>query len=196
MKTMMKTALAALAMLAAPNAFAATTINGSIGSAGVKDYYFSFTGGSYSIAVNSTLLFGIVDPEVYLFRDDGSPTTGLTGALVDHNDDRSRFDLNSLLTGNLTAGNYVLSVGQYHFTQSEARAGRADFFPLTTRFQATFSNGITLNAGPTGAVPEPATWAMMILGMGAVGYAMRRAKRSSDAKFDAKIKRITAGALA
>lgn len=26
----------------------------------------------------------------------------------------------------------------------------------------------------TGAVPEPATWAMMILGMGAVGFAMRR----------------------
>lgn len=27
-----------------------------------------------------------------------------------------------------------------------------------------------------GAVPEPATWAMMILGMGAVGFAMRRRK--------------------
>lgn len=47
-----------------------------------------------------------------------------------------------------------------------------------------------------GAVPEPATWALMILGMGAVGFAMRRAKRNSDAKFDAKIKRITAGAIA
>jgi hypothetical protein len=48
-------------------------------------------------------------------------------------------------------------------------------------------------AAPTGAVPEPATWAMMILGMGAVGFAMRSAKRRSDAKFDAKIKAITAG---
>jgi hypothetical protein len=196
MKTMLKTALAAFALMAAPDAFASTIITGSVGPSGVKDYYFSFTGGSYSIAVNSTLLFGIVDPEIYLLRDNGSPTTGLTGALIDHNDDRSRFDLNSLLTGNLAAGNYVLSIGQYDFTQSEARAGRADFFPLTTRFQATFSNGITLNAGPTGAVPEPATWAMMILGMGAVGYAMRHAKRRSDAKFDAKIQRITAGALA
>lgn len=27
-----------------------------------------------------------------------------------------------------------------------------------------------------GAVPEPATWALMILGFGAVGYAMRRRK--------------------
>ena len=46
------------------------------------------------------------------------------------------------------------------------------------------------------AVPEPATWAMMILGMGAIGFSMRSAKRRSDRKFDAKIKRITEGALA
>ncbi|WP_238941225.1 PEPxxWA-CTERM sorting domain-containing protein [Sphingomonas beigongshangi] len=30
----------------------------------------------------------------------------------------------------------------------------------------------------TAAVPEPATWAMMILGMGAVGFAMRRRKQT------------------
>lgn len=48
----------------------------------------------------------------------------------------------------------------------------------------------------TGAVPEPATWAMMILGMGAVGFAMRSAKRRSEDKFDAKIKKITYGAVA
>ena len=33
-------------------------------------------------------------------------------------------------------------------------------------------NDLTL--GTTGAVPEPASWAMMILGMGAIGLAMRR----------------------
>jgi len=40
------------------------------------------------------------------------------------------------------------------------------------------------------AVPEPAAWVMMILGMGAVGYAMRR----SNVKFDAKIKRMASTA--
>ena len=48
----------------------------------------------------------------------------------------------------------------------------------------------------TAAVPEPATWAMMIFGFGGVGVSMRYAKRRSDQKFDAKIKRITEGALA
>lgn len=46
------------------------------------------------------------------------------------------------------------------------------------------------------AVPEPASWAMMILGMGAIGYSLRSAKRRSNAKFDAKIKRMTAGLAA
>ena len=44
--------------------------------------------------------------------------------------------------------------------------------------------------------PEPATWAMMNLGLGVVGFAMRNAKRHSDDKFDAKIKKITYGAIA
>lgn len=43
------------------------------------------------------------------------------------------------------------------------------------------------------AVPEPASWAMMLVGFGAVGLAMRSAKRRSDVKFDMKIKRIAAG---
>jgi hypothetical protein len=37
---------------------------------------------------------------------------------------------------------------------------------------------------------------MMILGMGAVGFSMRSARRRSDAKLDAKIKAVTAGELA
>ena len=43
------------------------------------------------------------------------------------------------------------------------------------------------------AVPEPATWAMMIVGFGAVGFALRSARRQADHKFDTKIKRITYG---
>jgi hypothetical protein len=69
---------------------------------------------------------------------------------------------------------------------------------------ATFTNNPAIDAfetanfsaGLTGAVPETASWAMMIVGMGAVGFAMRRKVRASEVKFDAKIKRIAAGDLA
>lgn len=46
------------------------------------------------------------------------------------------------------------------------------------------------------AVPEPASWLMMIFGVGAVGFALRRRVRASEVKFDAKIKRMTEGAVA
>ena len=53
-----------------------------------------------------------------------------------------------------------------------------------------------LTTAVSGAVPEPATWAMMILGMSAVGFAMRRRVRASEVKFNAKIKRVANGAVA
>lgn len=41
-----------------------------------------------------------------------------------------------------------------------------------------YPGSITLEVlGPVGAVPEPATWAMMIIGFGAVGFAMRRRQK-------------------
>lgn len=41
--------------------------------------------------------------------------------------------------------------------------------------QQGFSNGILIG---NGVIPEPATWAMMLMGFGAVGYAMRRRRKT------------------
>jgi hypothetical protein len=41
-----------------------------------------------------------------------------------------------------------------------------------------FGGNVAFVASPVGLVPEPATWAMMLLGFGAVGYSMRRRKVS------------------
>lgn len=51
----------------------------------------------------------------------------------------------------------------------------------TTQGTASISVLYNYNAAPApvAAVPEPATWAMMILGMGAVGYAMRRQPKAA-----------------
>jgi hypothetical protein len=53
------------------------------------------------------------------------------------------------------------------------------FDDFVARWQSTGANGNGSASGPgtvMGAVPEPATWAMMLLGFGAVGYSMRRRK--------------------
>lgn len=41
-------------------------------------------------------------------------------------------------------------------------------------FESVENTGITATTTIPAAVPEPGTWAMMILGFGAIGYAMRR----------------------
>lgn len=46
-----------------------------------------------------------------------------------------------------------------------------------TAGQTGFDNITIGSAQAGGAVPEPATWAMMLIGFGAVGYAMRRRPR-------------------
>ena len=60
------------------------------------------------------------------------------------------------------AGNYVLAFGVTNWDDTAFHSGMA------------FS-GITVAGVPVdNAVPEPGTWAMMLLGFGAVGFAMRR----------------------
>lgn len=66
--------------------------------------------------------------------------------------------------------------GNYWFS---AEATGADFFTKVTYdvTGATFTDIQQLRIGGFGntpAIPEPATWAMMLAGFGAVGYAMRR----------------------
>ena len=43
-----------------------------------------------------------------------------------------------------------------------------------------FSNAVLYSAGHPDSVPEPATWAMMLLGFGAAGVAMRRSRRTTQ----------------
>ena len=60
------------------------------------------------------------------------------------------------------------------FFQSSASSYRINTTgPFTSSFVSATS------AGVVAAVPEPATWAMMLIGFGAIGFAMRR-RRSAD----------------
>jgi hypothetical protein len=67
--------------------------------------------------------------------------------------------------------------------QLDCRAGTDCFFghtaslgfgPLADGLSYTSASGAFLTAPPTGGVPEPATWALMIGGFGGVGAVMRR----------------------
>ncbi|MBJ6121888.1 PEPxxWA-CTERM sorting domain-containing protein [Sphingomonas mollis] len=50
-----------------------------------------------------------------------------------------------------------------------------------------------VNADRLSHLPEPATWAMLIAGFALIAAAIRRVIRHSEARFDARIRRIAAG---
>jgi outer membrane lipase/esterase len=47
----------------------------------------------------------------------------------------------------------------------------------TTQIHRAIATGITAQVAP---VPEPSTWAMLLIGFGAIGYSMRRARRGQS----------------
>lgn len=89
-------------------------------------------------------------------------------------------DFATLLTG-------IVYVGFHHgngqggpgngtaFYRLDAGAGLDQF----TLFYNASSNAVLFANGVPRGVPEPATWAMMLLGFGAVGGAMRRRRRGT-----------------
>ena len=66
-----------------------------------------------------------------------------------------------------TGFNGPLGPGTYTFWVQEASPGS----PVRYRFNFLVGNFV-------GEVPEPSTWAMLLLGFGAVGYTMRRRRRT------------------
>jgi hypothetical protein len=113
------------------------------------DGFYGFTLTTTNFGVNN----GATDVDFNIngvFVTDGTNTWNLLPD-IDNNDFNEDF---ALLGQFLPAGQYTL-----HITGTR---GTASAFSGTISF---------------GAVPEPGTWAMMLLGFGAVGFAMRRRRR-------------------
>jgi len=163
----------------APAAANIVVVNDTVEAHAVDYIAFNYTGGAISLFTIGDW-FGpslpLLDPMIRLFADDGSPFGALTGALLGTADDD--IGLNPVLNfGSLAAGDYILAVGSFNLTEAEARSGGADRPFIDADYIATLSGSghITLNAGPVSpAVPEPATWAMLVGGFALAGLAMRR----------------------
>jgi hypothetical protein len=140
---------------------------------------YSYAGGTN--AAGQVIGSGGFDPILTLF--DGS------GDIIDDNDDGgsnvpadggSHYD--TFLQALLTPGNYTVSVQAYsNFANgpnlSDGFEGDGDF---NGRSNAWAFDVLNVDAATQvgGAVPEPSTWAMMLLGFGATGFAMRRRKNA------------------
>lgn len=89
-----------------------------------------------------------------------------------------RFDFQDL-TRAFTSVSLVSSNGFYGLSQANFTLPNGTLSFSAPFFSATQNAALTLKINSAGAVPEPDSWAMMILGVAMVGYAFRRVGRPS-----------------
>jgi hypothetical protein len=126
---------------------------------------------------------GGFDPILALFDSNGQ--------LVIQNDDggssvlgdpNTGYHFDTFLQSILQPGTYTVSV--MAFSNFANGPNLSDGFENDGSFNGRNGNwafdilGVS-EASEVGAVPEPSTWAMMLIGFGAIGFAVRRQKRAA-----------------
>ena len=205
MKQLALLSAAAASLFAAGAADAATYVaNRSVGA------------GTVNLSITTDDTIGVLDDanivDFLITVDDGTTSFTLSGFNAD-------FDIiGTGLSATATDLLFDFDQGAYALFQSPLLASGGPFYCLQGGATACFDflgaaegfdpvvatqgqiertpfSGVQVIAS-VGAIPEPATWGLMILGLGAVGGAVRRQVRRSNVRFDAKIRRIADGAAA
>lgn len=91
-----------------------------------------------------------------------------------------RFSGRGTLTGSLTwdAGSGAIDLGG-SMVQVYTPLGDAAKTPAGVRWQEIYPSGPGWTGGRPGGVPEPSAWALMVLGFGAIGGALRRRRAAA-----------------
>ena len=142
-----------------------TTVNGDDTVAQAISTLFDFTGASAGTVGGSTV--GVKDTDSYSLGFPGNHQYGQVtwnGTQAIAFSDGSTLDV-SLNDTRFNEGEYyALDYGSFPYSGTAESNG--------TDIVATF----TLEGGAVSSAPEPSTWALMLIGVGAIGYAFRRAE--------------------
>lgn len=155
------------------------SINGLYGvnTLGLPTTFFSITGagtsnvalndlfdgrayGTFTISASGAATFSL-DPSLFLYDGSGTRRFGISG-----------FDTGFFQAG---ANDTTFTIAGPHRLQ---KIGGCFRLPLGEDSCGSVGYSLTYDYTPVGAIPEPGTWAMMLIGFGAIGAAMRRAKRA------------------
>ncbi len=103
-----------------------------------------------------------------------SPTLSLTGSAIHYDPTMGSLLMDVAVSNGVGQGDYFVFFNADDTTGSIARAFNSSYGNVGNTGGALVTTFSTV-----GGVPEPATWAMLILGFGVVGGAMRRRQRVS-----------------
>ena len=175
---------AASAFTAAPAAMATTFIPGSpnfMVSGNIFSGPIAATFGNAGVTAANTSttlqdIFQFIIPQNGV--GSGSVTTGTTLAFSANDTDL----LSVLVNG--TPATKTLSNGglteTYSISGVPITAGATNQIVVNYLSRGVFSYGGNATFNPVAAVPEPATWAMMLVGLAGIGYALRRKRRYAN----------------
>ena len=189
---MLGLSLALAAPLAAPSSAAVIGVtNVSLGSTPTT-FKLGSNGFAFSYDAAAAAAF---NPDTYSVRTYGTAQTSAFGGFLGIPLTPSLFDTSGILIDNNLFPSFAAfptqSLIPYSLVQGDLAlrymVGTDSYFgyarlngdsTINFAFENTANTAITAGAaitGPlSGGVPEPATWAMMLVGLGAAGYAMRR----------------------
>lgn len=140
-----------------------------------------------AISIGYTTSLGeYLSPVLYASYDEATKTASFSGA-------RSVPIFSASFGGLNTQPGYLPKLSEYL-----GKLGSFDLFEAEGRpdGEGFYSGGTgTVTVGGIGAVPEPATWAMMILGIGMIGCAFRRRSKASEVKVTVKISGVAASGV-
>lgn len=163
-------------LAAAQNASGADVISGTLTAGNIDDIdlykIFVADTAAFSVTVNSTLS---VDNDAQLFLFDSA------GQLVLADDDSGIGYIPQFNAGQLSgslAGTYYLAYNLYN-TDPTFSGSVLSGWGRNPAPNQSGAYSLTITGAETGAVPEPGTWAMMLIGFGAVCYSLRRRKSGS-----------------
>ena len=201
-------ATAAIGLGTATPAMAAATLQQCTSGASCVSGTTNVNLGAYTNAPLVTGTVGIGGPTVNFTSTNGNLDTNTGAATIFRTDDGILTQLTfTLLTGSFTAAEFDLLQGSdstIDITLTAVGGGTSTFsvvnptgsnifniiagageayttasFSTTGGGFDTFKQLRLVLGSPTTAVPEPATWAMMLLGFGGIGMAMRRSRKSN-----------------
>jgi hypothetical protein len=189
MKSLLYVAAAALAIAGAPASAAILdfTIT-NVGGQNFGNYRFSLDDTRQpNIVLNDSVRYGTPPiPITYTNVPNAGSGTINSGVTFFAPIQQGGLQIGFLPFGNFRLINTAL-VENTSFNSQSLPTFKLGTFAISTTPQNNgprpFDNYQITIAAVTPAVPEPATWAMMLLGFGAVGYSMRRRKKTPQVTF-------------
>lgn len=174
--------------LAVPAANTSAGLNGAPNNTAWVQYQLNTGGGAVTLTNSAAFRMIGFDFRPYVDNGGGSDV-GETISYITNTGETGTF---VTPTSNITGFVGFVFAGPVTSVTFAATDGGGNFFS----WFGTDNYQLYSSTAAAGAVPEPATWGMMILGFGLMGAGMRRAICRSEVKFNDKIKRIAEGTIA